>query len=1052
MSQRLPLALALVVTGASCQAPTPPDEGPAPLALGPIVPGAPPSGQPAGQLRAVPVYSAARVGPAVATLAAVRARAAAAGVDVASIDTHRGVPTFIWGDAAAASAVPAVAAREHLTALRGVYQLPEAAVDATTVKQVHDIGRGAIVVKLGQEVSGVEVYRSQMSVVMSRDNRLIAMTGNLHPAARPAATLPTLDMSPDEALDLAVDDASGGNSVDVLTHRVKTVLYPLRKSLEPAQVAEFEIAPSGSTASRAYRYVIAGDGRILERVNETFSEAFDYRVWADNSGRPLDGPIEDFTPNPDGAPGGDNAGFIAPAIHSMEGFNTNPDGGADPWLAANATTTTGNNVDAYADISGEDGFDASDIRVSLTGTREFDHTYDTSQSPQANEQTEAAITQLFYTTNWLHDYFYDSGFNEAAGNAQADNFGRGGVEGDRMHAEAHDFSGTDNANMSTPEDGMSPTMQMYLFTGGIGRDGAIDNTVVSHEWGHYFHHRLSSCESTLQCAAMSEGWGDFMSIHEMVREGDDLSGTFAGGIYVTGDPYFGIRRYPYSTDKTKNPLTFKHIGQSATLPSGPPRSFDSNHAEVHNAGEIWATMLTEAYFALLNEQPRLTFAEAQRRMADYLVAGLLAAPVDNTFTEMRDSILAAAAANDPQDAQVMAEAFARRGAGTGAQSPPRDSQTLDGVVESFDLASDLAVAQPAIAEANDCDDDGNWDGGETATLTIHVTNPGGKVLTDTSVEVSTTHAGVSFPDGASVTVPEIGAYVTKDVEVAIELADDLTDADQVQFDVTVQNSDALTPSVSTQLFRHINVDDVAASSATDDVESSVTPWTANNEVGDSFEWARAQLDGKLETVWHADDAGALSDQTLQSPALEVGTDPLVISFDHRFSFEADDTANWDGGVIEISTDGGTSWQDVGDAAGYGGPITDQAGNPLATRQAFVGDSPSYPEFTSASVDLGTAFANMSVMIRFRVGSDEAVGAPGWDIDNVSVSGITNTPFSSLGADQGVCDNSNPDNPDGNPEDGGCGCQSTSGGAGGSLLILLALGLALRRRRRDPAVG
>ena len=53
-------------------------------------------------------------------------------------------------------------------------------------------------------------------------------------------------------------------------------------------------------------------------------------------------------------------------------------------------------------------------------------------------------------TNWLHDWWYDSGFNEAAGNAQLDNFGRGGVDGDPLHAEAQDgYPGgsRNNANM-----------------------------------------------------------------------------------------------------------------------------------------------------------------------------------------------------------------------------------------------------------------------------------------------------------------------------------------------------------------------------------------------------------------------------------------------------------------------------------------------------------------------------------------------------------------------------------------------------------------------------
>ena len=59
------------------------------------------------------------------------------------------------------------------------------------------------------------------------------------------------------------------------------------------------------------------------------------------------------------------------------------------------------------------------------------------------------------------------GFDEKSGNAQESNLGRASddLAGDVLHAEAHDFSGLNNANMFTPTDGASPRMQMYLFTG-----------------------------------------------------------------------------------------------------------------------------------------------------------------------------------------------------------------------------------------------------------------------------------------------------------------------------------------------------------------------------------------------------------------------------------------------------------------------------------------------------------------------------------------------------------------------------------------------------------
>jgi hypothetical protein len=54
-----------------------------------------------------------------------------------------------------------------------------------------------------------------------------------------------------------------------------------------------------------------------------------------------------------------------------------------------------------------------------TGPGVFDRVYDVTREPLASaEQQAAAITQLFYTINWLHDDWYDAGFTEAAGNGQ----------------------------------------------------------------------------------------------------------------------------------------------------------------------------------------------------------------------------------------------------------------------------------------------------------------------------------------------------------------------------------------------------------------------------------------------------------------------------------------------------------------------------------------------------------------------------------------------------------------------------------------------------------
>ena len=141
------------------------------------------------------------------------------------------------------------------------------------------------------------------------------------------------------------------------------------------------------------------------------------------------------------------------------------------------------------------------------------------------------------------------------------------------------------------------------------------------------------------------------------------------------------------------------------------------------------------------------------------------------------------------------------------------------------------------------------------------------------------------------------------------------------------------------------------------------------------------------------------EQVLVSPILQVGSGPLVISFVHRFSFE---NGGWDGGVVELSNDNGITWTDIGVGA-YNGSTSAITTAPIGqSRPAFVNRSVGWPNFGNASLNLGTTYANQDVRIRFRIGTDESQGAPGWDVDDISVSGITNTPFAALVPNAVVC--------------------------------------------------
>lgn len=432
--------------------------------------------------------------------AAALAQAALPGTRV-QMEKRLGVPTVLWAaDPGTPSLLPAArvmpraavvhAARAHVRRLAGLYRLSRRDVGSARVSFVHDTGRGAVIVRLHQTVDGIEVFGEAMNIAMNRDLTLIGITGYLSPAhvlpgrpirlsAREAASAGTRDvLGRQQFRSRLVKRAGSVAGFEVFrvpngSVHAKQVLYRTVAGLRPAYQVEVSAAPSVRARSVDEGYIVgADDGTVLSRWSLSSAEKkpapFTYRVWADKKApyQPQDGPQGTAgTPHPTGVPDGYQAPYVGPSLVSLV---SGPIESRDPWLPANATVTTGNNVDAYSDVSVPDGFTpaSGDMRATVTSPGTFDRAYDPTLAPNANAtQTQAAITQAFYTTNYLHDLFYDAGFNEASGNAQLDNYGRGGVGGDPLHVEAQDFSGFNNANMFTPSDGFSPRMQMYLWSG-----------------------------------------------------------------------------------------------------------------------------------------------------------------------------------------------------------------------------------------------------------------------------------------------------------------------------------------------------------------------------------------------------------------------------------------------------------------------------------------------------------------------------------------------------------------------------------------------------------
>ena len=140
-----------------------------------------------------------------------------------------------------------------------------------------------------------------------------------------------------------------------------------------------------------------------------------------------------------------------------------------------------------------------------------------------------------------------------------------------------------------------------------------------------------------------------------------------------------------------------------------------------------------------------------------------------------------------------------------------------------------------------------------------------------------------------------------------------------------------------------------------------------------------------ETHFWGDSRGVSSDHSIaKATGVPIPSgESTYLRFDHAYGFEDDDQAAYDGGVLEYSTDGGSSWLDAGSLItdnGYNGTIGAGGGNPLGGREGFVRESNGY---ISSRVDL-SPLAGQSVRFRFRIGEDSTGYDYGWFVDDVRV--------------------------------------------------------------------
>ena len=174
-----------------------------------------------------------------------------------------------------------------------------------------------------------------------------------------------------------------------------------------------------------------------------------------------------------------------------------------------------------------------------------------------------------------------------------------------------------------------------------------------------------------------------------------------------------------------------------------------------------------------------------------------------------------------------------------------------------------------------------------------------------------------------------------------------------------------------------------------------TDWFATNALGPPPLWVTSNSGVPVppaDTSPNAafiDDPAVVSDKRLDSLHFPLAAAAPQMTFRQNFNLEASDVEpnlGFDGGVLEVSFDGGNTFQDilaVGGSfvmGGYNRTIATDRGSPLAGRQAWSGDSGG---FITTVVNL--PFMQAGSRIRWRMASDGTGSGEGWRVDTINIS-------------------------------------------------------------------
>ncbi len=626
-------------------------------------------------------------------------------------------------DVDAATGTPRMVGRLNGTLTGPSSQSPKEIADAYVRSHLADLGltpadldtlspptaatspSGLTQVSYEQSADGIPSANTGLRVNVTRDGRVLNVMGSPAHGMEVDSTTPALDAG--EAIRAVQDDLGA--------------FKPLQKSK----------GPSGATQATAFR---GGSSASLELLQRSDGTALVWHVYYDAA------PAEFYDAIVDAQTGKvlKRANMTKSISNGLvwERYAKAPNaqalvdiGNAGAWLSDAATTLNGPFVHAWSDVTDNNLVDAGE-EVDRTGgaftvmfqpaagaTCSNDHACGWSGGNTWTTNRAQTTVQAFYFANKFHDHLAAApiGFN-------------GFENGDKLLLQTDDGAngpgGTpnslhrNNANMSTPREGQSPTMQMYLFTGQGFRNisGADDAAIVYHEYTHGLSSRLITSTpngpqalNSAQAGAMGEAWSDWYAMDFLVNEGQ-ATDTGADGELDMGEGTdavsHNLRSEPIDcpvhsgADACKGVFVFDNdpggytYGDFGQIARGP---------EVHADGEIWAQTLWDL-------RRSLGSALAEQLITD----GMRLTPPEPSFLDARNGIVQADINLGSQHLTQIWSVFANRGMGYFAgtfdgsdTSPTEDSSppppanapkgSITGTVTDADTHLPIANAKVGVA-------------------------------------------------------------------------------------------------------------------------------------------------------------------------------------------------------------------------------------------------------------------------------------------------------------------------------------------------------------------